>query len=320
MNRREADHLTEYLLGRLPEKEQARLEERLFRDDALFEELEAAKAELADDYARNELTADQRERFEMRFLGSKQWRKRVRFSKTLVATLPQSKKGRETAFGSAPGWLDFLRSRALVARFAMAAAGLLFVAAGSWVVVQNRQLSLQLERSRQSEAALAEKSRTLEQQITDERTRSTEAAADLEHERRAELQEERNTLKEQLAGSSLVQRAIAALAIYPGIRGESSSPATLSIPHDASAVHLRLFFEGNDSYKNFRAEIRAAAGRMIWTGGGLPRRRSGSSSVVILKLPANIFADGEYEVVLSGAYGNGQIEEVAHYYFNANKK
>ena len=86
----EEELLNRYLLGELTEEEQARVEERLFRDDIFFEQLQALKEELVDDYVQGELSAHEREQFEKRFLASPQWREQVQFSKALAVALTGS--------------------------------------------------------------------------------------------------------------------------------------------------------------------------------------------------------------------------------------
>lgn len=56
-----------FLLGQLPVDDAATYEERLLQDDELVEETDAVRAELYDEYVRNELTEDERRAFARRF-------------------------------------------------------------------------------------------------------------------------------------------------------------------------------------------------------------------------------------------------------------
>ena len=72
--------IREYLLGRLSEAEQEKIEERLMVDDDLFEELEISKGELIEEYRDGELTRNERELFEGGFLSSPEGRQRQAFA------------------------------------------------------------------------------------------------------------------------------------------------------------------------------------------------------------------------------------------------
>ena len=59
--------LKRYLFGELGETEQAAMEDAFFADDDLFTELRTLENDLADCYARGEMTGDERARFEKSF-------------------------------------------------------------------------------------------------------------------------------------------------------------------------------------------------------------------------------------------------------------
>lgn len=62
--------IREYLLGKLSDDEQQKIEERLMVEDELFEELEISKSELVEEYCANELSRDEQQWFESNFLAS----------------------------------------------------------------------------------------------------------------------------------------------------------------------------------------------------------------------------------------------------------
>src|SRR5262249_6202613 len=79
----EEEAIKQYLLGRLPEEEQTRLEERLLTDDDFFERLNLAEDELVDDYLAGSLDAENRQRFDKQFLAAPERQRKVRFSMAL---------------------------------------------------------------------------------------------------------------------------------------------------------------------------------------------------------------------------------------------
>ena len=73
----------DYLLGKLSEDDQQKIEERLMTEDDLFQELEISKSELVEDYCANELSPDEQEWFESHFLASPEGRETYEFTLTL---------------------------------------------------------------------------------------------------------------------------------------------------------------------------------------------------------------------------------------------
>lgn len=321
------DILRRYLLGQLPEQEQARIEGGLFQDDDLFDQLQAIKGELADDYARGELSAGERQQFERRFLASTAWREQVQFSKALAVALAESESESpvRTAPEAAPWWqsaLAFVRAQSAAFQFAMTVAMLALLVGGLWMASKNRGLRQQLEQNRQAQAALEQKQRASEEQLTEERARSEQSTSQLELERqqRAQLQQEHDALEKQLNELPSFERPVVSLGLFPGIRGSDGEPKRIIVPREAGAIDLKLYFEGAGNYESYRAELRTAGGRMIWSKDGLSVRKTASSNAAVLRLPATLLASGEYEVALSGGISRGQFEDVGYYYFSALKR
>jgi hypothetical protein len=75
--------IRQYLLGRLSDEEQQKIEERLMVEDALFEELEITKGELIEEYCSGELNQNEREWFEGHYLASPEGKQRHTFTLAL---------------------------------------------------------------------------------------------------------------------------------------------------------------------------------------------------------------------------------------------
>jgi len=77
--------LKQYLLGELSQETQLEaVEERLFTDDDVFEELQLVKEDLIDQYVKNEFTAAERRNFERNFLTTEERRADVRRAQALA--------------------------------------------------------------------------------------------------------------------------------------------------------------------------------------------------------------------------------------------
>ena len=83
LNNHDQARIREYLLGRLSDEEQEKIEERLMVDDDLFEELEISKGELIEEYSAGELSQTDHESFERNYLASPEGRQRYTFSRAL---------------------------------------------------------------------------------------------------------------------------------------------------------------------------------------------------------------------------------------------
>ncbi len=83
LNNNDQARIREYLLGRLSDEEEEKIEERLMIDDEFFEELEISKGEILDEYSAGELSQTDRKSFEEGYLASPEGRKRFTFSVAL---------------------------------------------------------------------------------------------------------------------------------------------------------------------------------------------------------------------------------------------
>jgi hypothetical protein len=129
LNAHDQDGLRQYLLRQLAEDQQELTEKRLFTDDEFFEELEIAEDELSDDYVSNELTPDQRRRFEQFFLISPERQGKLRFARALARQRPP-------ASTDEPTWIERIRlvwhSQTPLIRAAAVAAAVVIVAGALW--------------------------------------------------------------------------------------------------------------------------------------------------------------------------------------------
>jgi len=87
------ERLIAYLLGELPESENARIEEQYLASDASFATLMAIEAELYDAYAGDLLSPERRRFFEQRFLATREQRWQLEFSRTLLNVPPPKQRG-----------------------------------------------------------------------------------------------------------------------------------------------------------------------------------------------------------------------------------
>jgi hypothetical protein len=93
---------------------------------------------------------------------------------------------------------------------------------------------------------------------------------------------------------------LAQFALSAGMRGVVD-PATLRLPRGEGVVRLQLSPEaGDDDYPRYRAELRTAGGRLLWSEDGLVPRRAGGETVVFADVPGALLGAGTYEMALEG--------------------
>jgi hypothetical protein len=144
----EHDAVRRYLLGLLREAEQRPLEERLFTDDAFYEEVLIAEDELIDQYLAGEVSGSERSRFEEHFLTTPERLRKLRFARALrrhvAARAPRLAEPAPAApseeVARPPSRDNIFRSlwrpRSAALRFSLAAAALLLVLGASWLVMR----------------------------------------------------------------------------------------------------------------------------------------------------------------------------------------
>ncbi len=334
------DLLVRYLLGDLTEAEQVEVEERAFQDQHYLRSIEAAESDLIDAYVRGELSERERRQFERRFFASAERRRKVDFARALARVAPEfaalEKEARPagvavtaTATATAPAaWRDgvraFLARLNPATKYAMAAAALLVVIGGAWLVAESIRLRGQLAELRAGQQSREREQQALQQQIADEQARREALAAELQRERdeRERNQQLAGELQRQLQESTTrpAPPTVVSLVLWPGIsRGNGARPK-LALPASAQSARLEVGVEPEDLYRSFRAELRTQGGTHIWSHGDLSARRVRAGRAVILNLPARLLKPGSYELLLKGVTAAGGTEDIAYHYFEVIRK
>lgn len=320
--------LTRYLLGELPEPEQARLEERYFKDAQTFEHLALLEAELVDDYARGRLSPRMRERFERTYLARPDRRARVRFGEALTARLDEIAAARaaERAGAVHASWWQRLSAslaggrRALA--FSLALLLLLVSSASVWLFIRGERLRRELARARDSQAAQEQSASAAQQQLADERARTQELTAEpgggeptLQPTPTAPASPTPETPPRAAAAPAVASLVLTA----GGVRGvETGAPPTLVIHKETQQVRLRLKLSENE-YQNYQLVLQSVGGSEVFSRRLKPAvgRRGASFNVT---LPARAVAAGDYILTLRGATSGGQLEDVSQSLFRVERK
>lgn len=322
--------ITQYLLGELPEEQQIEIEDRAFSDTEFLASITAVENDLIDEYVREELPEETRRRFESRFLASEGRRQRIEFARALVRLADETRvtDGQASKVTAASvSWRDslaaFIHGLNPAAGIALAAATLLILVGGAWLITQTLTLRNQLTQLQAQQQSQQGDRQTLERRVELERRRNEELAAELNQEKqqRAQTDESLRRLSETIKQQNETPRPIiASLTLLPGLsRGATTQPRLL-LPANATVVQLQIGIEPEETYKTFAVDLRTLAGRPVWTRDSLPARSARGGRSIRLTLPATALITGEYELRLKGMTDTGATEDVGFYYFEVMKR
>jgi uncharacterized membrane-anchored protein YhcB (DUF1043 family) len=299
--------ISRYLLGELTDEEKDFFEERLFTDSSLFEETEAARDELIENYLRGDLAGQTREKFERYFLASPGRRDTVETLSTLL------KVASERVLPDAPVIAPFRKDRSnrQAGRWLLAAAALVIAVAVGWLITTSLRLKNHLEQMESERQALQQREQELQQQLSEEQAGREQLLEELRRE-----QAERARLEQELTRvDSNQQSLIASLNLYPGLVRGAGKTTALIIGASTRLARLRVNFEGK-RYPSYRAVLQTVEGKTLWQRDAL--KAAGNS--ITVDIPASLLKESDYLVTLSGAPPQGHQEEIGKYFFRVVRK
>ena len=273
--------IQQYLLGRLPEEEEAELERRYLADDALFEELLAIEDDLRDAYVRGELSMPDHEAFQQRLLAVPRQRQEQDFAHTLCRNLQQtgvevSPTGQQVAW-----WKSLLQAVGAWPRAALVPALtfiILILMAGSWWLGR----------------------RGLQQQEPQFASRAPGEGSSKVREPKVEV-------------------AMITVVLNRGLmRGGEEESTPVLIPPGVS--HVRLEARIEIDYPRYEAALQTIESKRIWSQGNLTAQPFSGGKRVVLDLSSSLLPPGDYILTLHGLPTSGNPETVAEYSFSVRTK
>jgi len=314
--------MTRYLLGELPESEQAALERKYFTDPKVFDSVVKAEQELIDNYVRGRLSPQVRARFEQYYLAHPRRRERMKFGEALVTRLDQIGEARAAArqmVETGSWWqrlFESLRGPRLALGASIALASVLVALGGAWLLVETKRLREELKEAQVARASHERGERELAQRVAGERRRVEELAAELER-----LRTQPQTLQSEPTPPVRPAPAFVSLLLtVGGIRStETGPPSTLVIPPGTAQVRLQLNLKEHD-YPSYRAVLLRVGGGEIFSRQGLRPKTTRSGASLAFILPADKFATGDYLLTLRGVSPSGEVDDVSKSLFRVERK
>ena len=186
--------------------------------------------------------------------------------------------------------------------------------AGSWLILKTGQLRAELGQIQAERQQIEQREQQLQRQAADERARADQLAQELERER--QYREQVQTELQEPAPA----RSIVSFILLPGVGRGEVEQTKLTVPRETRLMQLQLYLQGPTPYKGYRAELRAAGGKLIWSRDGLSARKTRTGKAVTLSLPVDALTSGKHEMTLKGVISREQVEDVGYYYFSIVKK
>jgi len=311
-----------YLLGDLPAEEQAQIEDRAFDDQTYLENIVSVEDDLIDSYITGEISASERAKFENSFFSSERRRKKVEFARTLAKVTADERSNEAVSPVFVPqarrenSLIAFLRSLQPTAALSLAAAVLVVLVGGGWLVAETIRLRSELNQLRAQQQSGQTREKTLAEQLAKERTRSEELAAQLQREQHVPEQAPQNSLVEP---TSPLQTVVS-LVLGPMVSRSGNERPKLQLSEGVRTARLQVGIDPQDNYPRFQVEVLGPAGRAVWSNKSLAARTTKAGRSLFVSLPASVLKPGSYEVAIKGITEDGKTEDVAFHYFDVVKK
>ncbi|MFN0084131.1 MAG: hypothetical protein ACKVX9_01980 [Blastocatellia bacterium] len=295
--------MKQYLLGSAAPNEQEDLERGLLTDRTLLEQLEMAEEELIDEYLCDELSGEERARFDAHFLQAPERQERLVFARAFnryLKTHPRVVS--KPAARPAPARAN-PRTRPRMAAYAMAA--MLLVTGGFAIRLMGKMNQLQRELSDARAQA----------------SRSSDLPPDAQL-----IREQRNTLASEVARlaenapPASGQAAMLSVSLAPGRLRDSSPEATTSIDLSRGGLAIRAtLLPGDNADDQYEARLRTASGRELLSWKALRATAKGREKAVVIDLPAVLLVSGNYNIELIGSSTAEKTETRQQFYFRVVK-
>ena len=317
-----------YLLGELPEAEQAQFEEAYFADDAIFERFLAVKDELTDAFARNELDEEKRKQFAKHFSATAPRRRQIDEAQKFISAISTiSAKTSLSETTSKKKWRqslgDFFKPRPLAWQFALAAV-VLIALGGFWLFIVRQPKASEEQAVQKPTPAPTVSSQTNENtNAANNHTANNNAVIIAPSPSPANangLPVNKNVSPQptpKIPTKSPTQFSpaqFAAIVLMPVASRDINESNTLRINSATRSVRLRLVFKSDD-YRSYNVEITTIEGVSIWRQNNL---KSSNKSVTLQFAPA-LLRGQDYIVTLTGKTADGQTETISEYYFRVER-
>jgi hypothetical protein len=288
-----------YLLGRLSEEDQVRVESRYFVDDDFLEELRACEFDLIDDYLAGNLSEEDKRFFEEFFLSLPGNQEKLENARLLVTA-----KSRITATSKPNPWwrklFDWLSAFSAPSKLAWGIAFLLIAALGATLIIKTLKSSPPSQVVRVPEPAPEQPVlQPVPQQTTPQDQKVAQAP-------------------QPIPTSSQPRSRTLMLSLSPIAVRSSHTERNLVITPEIKTVLIKLTsIEGE--YQAFKASIQKPDGTEVFQAGNVQTKNGRSGLESVITIPAQKLPTGEFLLILQGTPDGKKYEHVTDYQFRVSR-
>ena len=288
------DAVRRFLLGQLSADERPGFEQRLFLDSELETRVRLAEFDLADDYAFSRLPAEDRERFEQRFLVgddrklklnvSNALRDRLVFSQAPVAPV-------RTTTRFVKKFQSLLNFNQFVVRIAFGVAMLVVIVGGAWLLVKK------------------------EPRIKEGIKEGIKRASRIRRPQPANVPREAHHASDNSAPEhrETPSPKVEIITLLPDVLLEGGKAPSINLPEGAhSIVRLELAVEPEPSAL-YQAQLSTVEGQTVVTAESL-KATEAAGKKIHFDVPVGLLKAGDYKITLRRVSDTSK-ETVASYYF-----
>lgn len=299
--------ILQYLLGRLSDEEVDRLDCLDFEDDQFSQRLQAVEDDLIDAFVNDELSGQELERFNSHYLLTPRRREKLVFARAFQ----QLRHSSGAAARSEKKPSDWRRVwREPLQLWGLAAAAVLLLLAGIWLVSDNFRLRNRLQQTRADLNTSNPREQELRSQLERQRSANSAIADELKNikDQLALLKRRQAEPQKQSQNRDPGDLSIAHFDLAPQLRSIGRTGDTISIPPGTDYVSFKLKLEPGEN-GIYRAELKPQGGNQaIWKSGKLQTRSSDDARVTELRIPASLLAPGWYILELSALSSRAGVE------------
>lgn len=331
------DRLTSYFLGDLSKEEEILLEEEYFSDDEKFLEFEATQNDLIDAYIENQLSLDQKEKFENYLKATPSIRHRVEVAKALSIHISRTKENKEVVtkntLSTPTLWWQSLKeaftSFSLVWRFAFVSSIAITFLVLTWRYFEQERLKQLFEKQQELLTEINKKTLELttqketinsqEQKINSQETQILQLKESLDKEKQSNPQE-------QIAQNNNLNSPILSFVL-------EGDTATLTRDEGGEEQKIKLFqkLSGNvqfklklpkTSLKPTQLALKASGKNdqiLVWQENNLDKNSKKVNVFLIIEIPSNSLNENSYTLELNSVAKDGSITTIEEYSFFVRK-
>lgn len=293
------DSMIRYLLGTATPVEQEALEDSYAADPQVFEQLVAVENELMEQYARHELSAENRRAFERHVLTHPRRRARTQFAEAFINELENKTQQQEQPLSFRARWANWWGTnyRSWGLSLGLATAAILLIAGGWWMWRKPAPTDV-------TQQPIASVASTVALPLSPSPAMTSPAP----------------TATTQLTTQPTAQSsapAMLAFTLVGAVVRDGGKTQRLNVPPNTKQVQLKMNLTGEE-YPQYQIQLRTSAGKEILTQTKL--KPAANKQAVTVNIPSNQLPQGDYFLALSGVSADNEAEELVTYFFRVTRK